>query len=333
MTQFLTRELAKLGPPQSVEELLARRVRAHAEANFGYAINAPRSPLAARPISAIAPHILDQSPKDMILWPYLFRRWPDWSWGRQPTGDCTRWMVQHLLDVLYATLHASGQIEPPPAQVAGESIYALAKCELVDSYRYHGPGATGWALAKAVCDWGHLWRRNYASGRDAWDLSRETTYSILWGDRGRGLPDVLEPLAAENRARDRLEVRSPEEAGKLIQAGYPVGYCGYTYWAVIRDQDGIGTRFNAGWHAMTATGVWWDGDQVAALWIANTGHGRHCTGPVGPFPAPEVYAACGGWVPRRLLAPVYSAGDCYAHTEVGTPILPLPPWEDVLGWM
>ncbi len=336
MSRFLEREFAKLGRPQPVDELLRRGVRfaPDAEPNFGYAYTAPRSPLAARPIAEIAPHILDQEPRDTVLWPYLFQVFPDWTWGEQPTGDCTRWMKQHELDVLYACLHAAGSIEAPEAQVAGEGSYALAKCELVDSYRYHGAGSTGWALAKATRDFGHLWRKRYVVDGDEYDLTHETDYSIPWGDRGKGLPDGLEPLAAENRSGDLLEVASPEEAGKLIQAGYSCDYCGYTYWARERGEDGIGTRFSSGWHAITATGVRWDDDgQVLALWIANTGHGNHCSGPVGPFAVPDVYAQCGGWVPRKLLEPVYSAGDCYAHTVIGTPIQKLPAWDEALSWL
>jgi hypothetical protein len=243
-------------------------------------------------------------------------------------------MKQHELDVLYSSLTAAGSIEPPEAQVAGESIYALAKCELENSYRYHGAGATGWAVGKATLEYGHLIRRRYEAGGKTYDLSNETDYSIAWGDRGQGLPDVLEAYAAEHRSGDLLEVASPEEAGKLIQAGYPCDYCGYTYWATTRGEDGIGTAFSSGWHAITATGVRWDDNgQVLALWIANTGHGNHCFGPVGPFPVPDVYAECGGWVPRKLLAPVYSAGDCYAHTVIGTPIQPLPPWDKALDWL
>lgn len=329
----LNGELSKLGPPLGADEILHRPIRSgyDGDANFGVAIGL-ESTLPARPLAEVAPHILGQEPKDTALWPYLFRVFPDWRWGMQPTGDCTRWMKQHELDVLYACLVAAGRIAAPPAQVAGESIYALAKCELENSYKYHGAGATGWAVGKAVKDWGHLWRKRYDVG-SGYDLSNETEYSIPWGDRGGGLPDALEPLAAENRSRDLVEVATPEEAGKLIQAGYPVDYCGYAYWAKSRGADGIGTKFSSGWHAITVTGVLWDGDQVTALWICNSGHGKHCSGPVGPFPMPDVYAECGGWVPRKLLAPVYAAGDCYAHTEVGTPILPLPPWEEALGWM
>ena len=335
MNDFLSAELEKLGPPRSIDEILQQPIRSGpfcGDANFGIAIGLA-STLPARPLSEVAPHILAQERKDTALWPYLFRLWPDWKWGRQPTGDCTRWMKQHELDVLYACLHAAGKIDAPDALVAGEAIYALGKCELVDSYRYHGAGATGWAVGKAVKELGHLWRKRYEVDGKSWDLSSETKYSIEWGDRGRGLPDPLEPLAAENRAEDLVEAKTPEEAGLLVQAGYPVDYCGYTYWGVARGADGIGSRFDAGWHAMTATGVLWDGDQVRALWIGNTGHGRHNSGETGPIPVPDVYAECGGWVPRRLLAPVYAAGDCYAHTLIGTLVLPLPPWEEALPWM
>lgn len=54
---------------------------------------------------------------------------------------------------------------------------------------------------------------------------------------------------------------------------------------------------------------------------------------MGSIPVPDVYAQCGGWVPRKLLAPVYAAGDCFSHTLAGTPVLELPPWEVAVGWV
>ena len=110
--------------------------------NFGIWTDAP-SREAAR-LAQAAPHILAQEERrDTVLWPALFAAWPSWHWGIQPTGDCTRWMQQHLLDVLLANLWAAGTIRKPDALVAGESIYGFAKCELANAYGYHGAGSTG----------------------------------------------------------------------------------------------------------------------------------------------------------------------------------------------
>jgi hypothetical protein len=302
--------------------------------NFGVWAEAPRQPL--RPLAQAAPQILAQDErKDTVLWPALFAAWPSWHWGMQPTGDCTRWMQQHLLDVLLANLWVAGKIRKPDALVAGESIYGFAKCELVNSYQYHGAGATGNAVAKACVQYGSLYRLPYNRDGKSCDLTKETRLSVDWGDRGKGVPDWLEPLAAERKALDQRSIQSVEELGLLIQAGYPCQYCGYTSWGTQRDSDGIATRFQSGWHAIAATGVRWNKDgSVLAIWIANTGHGDHVEGPVGPYTMPDVYAECGSWVPASKIARVIQAGDCYTTTNVeGWPVLDLPNYgtEEGLG--
>lgn len=304
-----------------------------AERNFGVWTEAPRAE-ASRTLDQAAPQILAQEErKDTCLWPALFSCWPSWHWGYQPTGDCTRWMQQHLLDVLLACQHVAGKVRKPDALVAGESIYGFAKCELANSYRYHGAGATGWAVAEACVKYGSLYRLRYEEGRQACDLREETTLSVDWGDRGRGVPDWLEDEAAQHKAKDRVQVRSASEIGLTIQAGYPCQYCGYAYWGTRRGSDGIATRFDAGWHAMALTGVRWNRDGTPlAFWCANTGHGDHCEGPLGPYEVPDVYAECGSWIPAEYVDRVARAGDCYSTTAVaGWPVLELPDWG--FGWI
>ncbi len=293
------------------------------ERNFGIWTDAPKQP--PRPLAEAAPAILAQDERrDTALWPALFAAWPTWHWGMQPTGDCTRWMQQHLLDVLMAVLWKAAKIRQPDALVAGESIYGFAKCELVNSFRYHGSGATGYAVAEACRKYGALYRKKYANdaGKEC-NLERETNLAITWGDQGGGVPDWLEPFAAEHKAKDRASIKSATEMGLLIQAGYPCQYCGYTYWGHTRNSEGIATRFGSGWHAITATGVRWKANgEPLAFWIANTGHGDHCDGPIGPMAMPAIYAECGSWVPVSKIEPVIAAGDCFVTTFVdGWPVL------------
>lgn len=295
--------------------------------NYGIWLEAPKS--TTRPLAQAAPHILAQDKRrDTALWPALFKIFPSWHWGMQPTGDCTRWMQQHLLDCLMSVQAVAGKQRAPEAQVAGESIYALAKCELANSFRYHGAGCTGEAVAKAVVQYGSLYRKLYSQTSNQCDLRKETNLSVSWGNEGKGLPNWLEPLAAEHKAADAALLHSVEEMGLLIQAGYACQWCGMTSWGRKRDADGIAVQFDHGAHAITATGVRWNQDgTVLAIWIANTGHGDHVTGPVGPIPVPEVYAECGSWVPASKIKPVVDAGDCHVTTAVaGWPILDLPSW-------
>jgi len=293
------------------------------DTNYGIAramlVHSPK----VRLCNAIAPHIFDAEPVDTVLWVPLFEVFPSWAHGMQPTGDCTCWMQKHLVDVLHCVRWKAGQAEKPDARVFGPSIYAFGKCELEGSYGYKGAGSTGYASATACNKFGVLYAKSYSDGKN--DFEPDDDLSVAWGDRGAGVPDWLEKFAAQHKLVDRIDVDTPEAAGKLIQAGYPVQYCGYTYWGRNRSSDGLATSVSSGWHAMTATGVRWKGDQVLALWIANTGHGNNCDGPVGPFGMPDIYAQCGSWVPRARLASVYSAGDCYAHTDIeGWPVSQLP---------
>jgi hypothetical protein len=286
-----------------------------------------QNPLEHRPVEEIAPWLLEVPPKDTALWVALFAVFPAWRWGLQPRGDCTRWGKQHGADVLAANLYAAGKITRPEAQCAGESIYGFAKCELVNSYRYHGDGSTSWAVSEAAHKFGYLLRQLYEQGRDRIDLREETDYSGEWGTKGRGVPDWLEPYAAKHRMADRLDVADAMEAAKLITSGYPVDYAGYAPWPRTRDGDGMGTKFSRGAHMMELTGVRWEGEKPYAFWCANTGHGKHVSGPKGPIPVPDAYAECGGWIEASIVDKILRGGRCCAHTMVlGWPVLDLPDW-------
>ena len=196
--------------------------------DFGYDISLEALAPVPRPVSVFAPHLLDETPRDTALWPSLFQLFPGWHWGIQPTGDCTRWGKQHGLDVLHACLWVSQLIAKVAAQVAGESVYGLAKCELVNSYRYHGAGSSSWAVSTATMKHGYLLRQRYEVGGKVWDLTHDNgnghknTYSVEWGNQGRGLPNELEPLASQHKTTDRLNPQSAR-GGQADPSGLPRG--------------------------------------------------------------------------------------------------------------
>jgi len=289
------------------------------KANFGYWLPPAGVRIESKIGRQALPHLLARERKDTVLWPALFRRWPDWEPGLQGTGDCVSWAVKHRLDVLLALL----SLDPKhrlnvPARICQEAIYGFARVERYGRPDFGGPGTYGAAAAEAIQRFGVLLRRRY----EGFDLTKYSgRRAVEWGRTG--VPDELEPIAAQHKAADRVAVTDCETAAALVQAGYPVDYCGFTRWGTQRDQEGFARRFARGAHAMAITGVRYG--RRPGFWVANTGHGRHVTGPTGPIPVPAAYAACGSWIDWEYCEPIFRAGDCFATSFVaGFPPLDLP---------
>ena len=305
-------------------QFLAEQYNRGRGANYGYWVPPEGiAPLAVRVGAVSVPQIMaGDEAKDTALWPYLFKAFPSWSHGLQGTGDCVSWSWGHLFDVLMGVQVAQGAAERIVAQVAQESVYGFGRVEIYGRPDYSGPGMYGGAALKAVTQFGTLHRLQYNGD----DLRRYSgTRAIQWGRTG--VPDRLESTAADHQAIEGLVVTDCVLAGALIQQGYPVTYCGSTVWGRERNADGIATRFSSGAHAMTLTGVRYRNHQPFAFWNANTGHGHHCNGPVGPLPMPAVYAECGSWLPADRVEPVLRRGDCHAVSLYeGFPSQDLPDW-------
>jgi hypothetical protein len=257
-----------------------------------------------------------QAFKDTILWPQLFSTFPNWSWGLQGTGDCESWAWAHLIDILHCNLAAANIMKNPTTLTASEPIYGFGKAELYHSYRWNGKGMGTLDAARAVQLYGILLRQAYKHD----DLSRYSgTRATQWGEYPRkthGVPDYLEPLAKEHMAGEGFSITTLSEGGAAIEAGLPWIYAGDVRWGTRRGPDGIATSFTSGSHAMCATGVRYHAGLVEAFWIANTGHGDHVTGPVGPYEMPEAYSQCGSWVPASIVEDGIKQGDCYAIQSI-----------------
>jgi hypothetical protein len=66
--------------------------------------------------------------------------------------------------------------------------------------------------------YGSLYRLDYQGDGQSCDLREETELSVDWGDRGQGVPDWLEPYAAQHKVKDRIAIGSATKMGLLIQA-------------------------------------------------------------------------------------------------------------------
>jgi len=303
------------------------------ERNFGYwrphVLKRRKPKMAAWALpAAVRENSKAKKGESVLIAKAFFDLWPGWNHGLQGTGDCVSWGQSHMGDVTMANIAANGKQAKPDALICQESIYGFGKCELVNNYSNHGAGMYGEGAAAACTKFGTLYRKKYP-GHDL--TSYSGSRAVAWGERPRtthGVPDELEEFAAEHKWKDHVVVTDAESGIALLRAGYAWNYCGYTYWGTTRNSEGIATRFQSGWHSMTCTGVMVDDDDdPIAWWIANTGHGNHCNGPVGPFPMPTAYAQCGSWVPDSKVRKAMAAGDCPAATPVaGWPVLDLEDW-------
>jgi hypothetical protein len=333
VSDYLTQQYAKLN--LLTEEQLDEVRNGSEDPNFGLDEDSEQQEeeqyLATCPsVVEVAPHILAAAPRDTGLWVSLFQLFPAWTWGRQKTGDCVSWAKAHNVDTTIACLVADGRIGRPDSLASNESIYGFAKANLTGNYGRKGSGSTSHNGSLAVERFGWLHRRRYVSGSGhVVDLRDQTSYSITWGENpGSGVPTWLHPIAAVTKAIGMVRAENATHAGKLIQAGYAVDFSGNIPWPRTRDANGLGTTFSRGAHMVSFTGVRWNSDGTPhSFWLANTGHGNHVSGPIGPLPVPVSYAQCGGWISASTANGFFTGVRNYAHTMVtGWPILKIPHW-------
>lgn len=302
--------------------------------NYGYVLN-PRAGLLEHRLAAHAcAHLMQAEPKDTLLFLALFQVYPEWSYGMQGIGDCMSWSKAHNETILDAVAAALGK-QRWRAPVATEPGYGFMRVEVFGRPDRGGDGAYGGAAAKAATEWGCLYRMQYSSAEypglgSEYDFRKYS--GALAKQYGRtGVPDELEPIARNHTCQATALCTSFEQAAAAIQSGYPVSnahsrnliYSG-------RDKEGFGTGGSPAAHAMNYTAV--RHGRRPGLWLANTGHGNHVSGPVGadddgkPFPIPETYAACGCWqdadVADRLLR---ESQDSFVYSDhAGFPLQTLP---------
>jgi hypothetical protein len=295
--------------------------------NYGYWLPPGGVKVTSKVGAAAVPHVVAADEfKDTALWPLLFKAFPDWRHGLQGTGDCVSWMTKHNLDTLMAVQVFQKKLpQEIVAPVRQEAVYGFGRVELYGRPDHGGAGMYGGAAADAIVKFGTLHAMEYIDMASRnYDLRKYSgKRAVSWGRTG--VPDGLEPTAKGHRAKDKLVVTNAELAGQLIQQGYPVGYCGQSTWGITRGSDGIATRFSSGAHAMSITGVRYQGSEPLCFWVANTGHGDHVTGSVGPIDVPAIYAECGSWMPVDRIERVLRAGDCYAQSVYeGFPLSEIP---------
>lgn len=233
--------------------------------------------------------------------------------NQRHVGCCVGAAYKHGADVVQATaILAGGRFEWKPAAV--EPIYAGSRVE-VGGGRISGDGSVGAWAAKWCREYGLVPMERHGSiDLTTFDPNR----ARAWGQRGRGVPDELEPLARMHPIKSTALVRTAADVKRALQQGYPVVVCSSVGFRMERDRDGFAAPQGTWAHAMVLIG--WRKDRPGAFCLNSWGDAVH-TGPVWPADAP----AAGFWVDERIVGRMVGEGDSFALADVaGFPARQVP---------
>lgn len=236
-----------------------------------------------------------------LLYPILLAACPTWTYGLQGRGDCMAWSCCHVLDTDMATnILLRHRDEQWRALTCIEAQYGFMRVEIRGGQPdYSGDGASPGPAAAATVEIGSLHRLEYLdTGYDLTEYDDSGGRSGLWGRYG--VPDALEPIAAQHKCEDAILVETYEHAVELIASGYAVSNASTTNPIYrTRDDNGYGKDpWNAA-HAMNYIG--YRTHPTPALLKINWGHGKHVTGPHYPENIPDVIRFCSAWEPKPVV--------------------------------
>lgn len=281
-------------------------------------INHPANP---HPLFGLAaPQLLDDTPRETLLYEPLLKLHPAWKRGAQGIGDCVSWGYELGCSMLMAVeIVMHGQAESWQGEVATEPIYGGSRVEARGG-RLGGwsDGSYGAAAARWVQEWGVLLRHDHSTitGNPEHDLRQyDKQRAKQWGhygcggsrdDRGRG---PLDELARKHPVQTTSLVSTFEEAAAAIQNGYPVPVCSGQGFSSTRDAAGF-CRPQGSWaHCMLLAGVRY-GSRPGLLCFNSWG--RSVSGPFYPSSAPVAVTHCSWWIDAAVCDRMLRQRDSFA---------------------
>lgn len=202
-----------------------------------------------RPTMAEAGGFLSYQKRDVFLGDLLLRFDPAFRRGRQPIGSCVGWGWSLSVQILaVCDIAVRGERFRYPGRILEAATYGFSRVEArgLDA-NYGGDGSYGAAAAKAVMKHGVLIAGEEYLGRKY--PSGDAKIEKAWGRDG--VPDDLEPFAAQHRVREVTLVRTFDDVCKAVCNGYPVAICSTQGFKMefSKDSEGLG-----GW--LTPAGRW-----------------------------------------------------------------------------
>lgn len=196
----------------------------------------------ARPTLTEAGFALEAAPRDVFLGEFLLRLDPHWTRGVQPIGSCVGWGWSLAAQMLAACdICVRNERESYGGRILEAATYGFSRVEARNlDHNYGGDGSYGAAAAKAVTTYGTLYADRDYNGKAY--ASADKALERGWGRDG--VPDFLEPYAAEHKVMEVTLVRNFDDVLRAISNGYPVAICASQGFSLTFTKDADG---NGGW--------------------------------------------------------------------------------------
>lgn len=276
-----------------------------------------------RPMLADAgPDLALDTSRDVFLGEYLLRVDPGWKRGSQKIGSCVGWGWSLSCDILAACdVLLRNEPEVYGGRVLEASVYGFSRVEVRGQRNTGGDGSYGGAAAKAVTKFGTLHYGQDYNGQRFTDNSGQREKE--WGRDG--VPDALEPFAAEHKVNAVALTVDFESAAKAIQNGYPVAVCSMRGFSMTL-RDGYLTPMGQWAHCMMFAGVRWK-PRPALLCVNSWGD---CYDGSVDSSLPPQFQKSAGWVDADTCTSMLAGEDSFALSGYsGFQPRELPNWTGV----
>lgn len=190
-----------------------------------------------------------------------------------------------------------------------EVIYAGSRVE-IGGGRLRGDGSVGAWAADWCRKYGILGRLEYKTEKATYDLRQYSEARCKsWGSTG--VPNDLEPLAKVHPIRQTTQVKTWEEAKRMLASGYGIAVCSGQGFSMKRDEQGVARPSGSWAHCMCLCGYHIEGGKEFGRIDNSWGANAH-TGPVGwGSPGPE-----GFWAEAAVINQMLGEKDSWAFSAV-----------------
>lgn len=262
------------------------------------------SSLAAPTLMQAGPDLQLDKGRDVNLGTYLLRVDPTWRRASQPIGSCVSYGWGLSCDILASCdIAMRGEPESYGGRVFEASIYGFSRVEVRGQRNLGGDGSYGGAAAKAVTKYGTLHYGQDYNGKKF--LATSGSIERQWGRDG--VPDELEPFAAQHKVSQVTLVKTFEEAATAIQNGYPVAVCSMQGFSMTL-KDGYLTPSGSWAHCMMYAALRWQ-PEPALLCVNSWGN---CYSGSVDKNLPEAFQKSAGWVRAETCTRMLSGEDSFA---------------------
>ena len=275
------------------------------------------------PTLAEAGPALASADKDTFLGHYLLKVNPHWQRGAQAIGSCVGWGWSLSVDVLASCdILLRGDRESFGGRTIEAGTYGFSRVEARGQKSNNGgDGSYGAAAAKAVTRFGTL---HYGQSYDGKVFDKPSgTLEKEWGRSG--VPDELEPYAAQHKVAEVTLVQNFGDVAKAITNGYPVAVCSNLGFSMTL-RDGWLKQMGSWAHCQMILGVRF-GDRPGAFVENSWGD---CYDGTVDAALPVQFQRSGGWVDADVIDKMLKGDDSYAIAGyTGFEPTQLPNWTDI----